>query len=148
MKSRIDKDIRTALKSGDTSRRDVLRMLKSDIINSEIAAGSELDDDGVIGLVAKGVKTRRESVKLYERGGRQDLVDKESREIDVLLKYLPEQMSEDEIREKVRTVIEKLGSPGMKEMGQVMKSVMAEIGKQADGSVVSKIVKELLQVGS
>lgn len=137
-----------ALKSGDTSTRDVLRMLKSDIINGEIAAGSELDDDGVIGLVAKGVKTRRESVKLYELGGRQDLVDKESREIDILLKYLPEQMSEDEIREKVRAVMEKLGSPGMKEMGQVMKSVMAEIGKRADGSVVSKIVKELLQVGS
>lgn len=148
MKSRIDEDIKSAIKAGDTSTRDALRMLKSEIKNSEIAAREELDDDSVIGVIAKGVKKRRESMKMYEQGGRQDLVEKESREIEILEKYLPEQMPEDEIREKVGAVIEKLGSPGMKQMGEVMKSAMKEIGKSADGSVISKIVKELLQPSS
>ncbi len=148
MKSRIDEDIKSAIKAGDTSTRDALRMLKSEIKNSEIAARHELDDDAVIGVIAKGVKKRRESVRMYEQGGRRDLAEKETREIEILQKYLPQQMSEDEIREKVSEVIKKLDSPGMKRMGEVMKSAMKEIGKRADGSTVSKIVKELLQADS
>ena len=148
MKSRIDEDIKSALKAGDAPTRDVLRMLKSEIKNSEIAAREELDDDSVIGVIAKSVKKRRESVQMYEQGGRQDLADKESREIEILQKYLPEQMSEDEIREKIGAIIGKLESPGMKQMGQVMKDAMKEIGKRGDGSLVSKIVKELLQTSS
>lgn len=148
MKSRIDEDIKSAIKAGDTSTRDALRMLKSEIKNSEIAARRELDDDSVIGVIAKGVKKRRESVRMYEQGGRQDLAEKELREIEILQQYLPEQMSEDEIREKVSGVIKKLDSPGMKQMGEVMKSAMKEIGKRADGGAVSKIVKELLQANS
>ncbi len=148
MKSRIDEDIKSAVKAGDTSTRDVLRMLKSEIKNSEIAARRELDDDSVLGVMAKSVKKRRESLRMFEQGGRQDLVEKESREIEILQKYLPRQMSEDEIRKKVSEVIKKFDSPGMKQMGEVMKSAMKEIGKHADGSAVSKIVKELLQADS
>ncbi len=148
MKTRIEEDIKSALKAGDTSVRDTLRMLKSEIKNSEIESRSELSDDGVVGIVSKSVKKRRESIRMYEQGGRQDLVDKESKEIDILLKYMPEQISEEEIRLRVRDVIGKLDSPDMKQMGQVMKDAMAAVGNRADGAVVSKIVKELLQAQS
>ena len=148
MKSRIDEDIKSAQKGGDASTRDVLRMLKSEIKNSEIAAREELDNDSVIGVIAKSVKKRRESIQMYEQGGRQDLADKEMREIEILQKYLPKQMSEDEIRAKIGAIVEKLDSPGMKQMGQVMKDAMKEIGKRGDGSLISKIVKELLQPSS
>lgn len=148
MKARIEEDLKSAMKGGDTSVRDTLRMLKSEIKNSEIESRSELGDDGVVGIVSKSVKKRRESIRMYEQGGRQDLADKESKEIDILLKYLPEQMSEKEIRLRVSEVVGKLDSPGMKQMGQVMKETMAAVGKGADGTLVSKIVKELLQAQS
>lgn len=148
MKARIEEDLKSAMKGGDTAVRDTLRMLRSEIKNSEIESKSELDDDGVVGIVSKSVKKRRESVRMYEQGGRQDLADKESQEIEILLKYLPEQISEQEIRLRVNEVIGKLDSPGMKQMGQVMKETMAAVGKSADGALVSKIVKELLQAQS
>ena len=148
MKARIEEDLKSAMKGGDTAVRDTLRMLKSEIKNSEIESRSELDDDGVVGIISKSVKKRRESIRMYEQGGRQELADKESREIDILLKYLPEQISEEEIRQRVSEVIGKLDSPGMKQMGKVMKEAMAAVGKGADGALVSRIVKELLQAQS
>lgn len=148
MKARIEEDLKSAMKGGDTSVRDTLRMLKSEIKNREIESRSELDDDGVVGIISKSVKKRRESIRMYEQGGRQELADKESREIDILLKYLPEQISEEEIRQRVSEVIGKLDSPDMKQMGKVMKEAMAAVGKGADGALVSRIVKELLQAQS
>ena len=145
MKARIEEDLKSAMKGGDTSVRDTLRMLKSEIKNSEIESKSELSDDGVIGMVSRGVKKRRESIRMYEQGGRPDLVEKESKEVEILLKYLPEQISEEEIRLKVRDVIGKLDSPDMKQMGKVMKDAMAAVGKNADGALVSRVGTELLQ---
>lgn len=148
MKARIEEDLKSAMKGGDTAVRDTLRMLKSEIKNSEIESRSELSDDGVVGIVSKSVKKRRESIRMYEQGGRQELADKEFREIEILLKYMPEQISEEEIRLRVSEVIGKLDSPDMKQMGKVMKEAMAAVGKSSDGALVSRIVKELLQAQS
>ena len=148
LKNRINEDLKTALKSGDTAIVGTLRMLKAEIKNREIERRGELDDNDILAAVSNGVKKRRESAEMYEKGGRQDLADKEKLEMAVLLKYMPKQLSEDEIRQKVISHIRQLDSPGMKDMGRVMKTVMADIGKSADGGAVGRIVKELLQAQS
>lgn len=132
------------MKSGQKATIGVLRLLKADMKNREIEARRELDDDELTGVISSSVKKRRESIRLFKQGGRQALADKESGEIEILLKYLPKQMSEEEVREIVKSVITRLGSPTIKQMGQVMKTVMVDIGNQADGRMVSNIVKELL----
>jgi len=144
IKTRIDEDIKVALKSGEKAVVGVLRLLKADMKNREIEARRELEDDELTGVISSSVKRRRESIRLFEQGGRKGLADKESGEIEILLKYLPKQMSEEEIREAVKSVIARLGSPTIKQMGQVMKTVMVDIGQRADGRLVSKVVKELL----
>lgn len=147
LKNRIDSDLKKALKSSDKVTLSVLRLLKAEVKNREIAVGSELDDDGIVDAISSAVKKGRESMRLYEQGQRAELAEKEAGEIEVMLKYLPEQMSEKELRKKVSDVIAGMESPDMKQMGQIMKAVMASVGKSADGKTVNKIVKELLSGG-
>ena len=140
----INNDLKEAMKSGDRFRTQTLRSLKSAIKYAEIEAGNELDDQSLLAVIAKEAKQRRDSIAEFEKGGRDDLVESESAELAILESYLPEQMSEDEIRTKAQTVIDELGIADMKGMGQVMKKLMAELKGQADGKVVNQIVRELL----
>ncbi len=146
LKKRIEGDFKAALKSQDRFALDVLRMIKSEMKNREIekGAGYTLGDDEVTSVVSSAIKKRRDSIEMFTKGGRQELADKESKEVEFLARYLPQQMGEDELREAVKSVIASMDSPGVKQMGQVMKAVIAEVGKKADGSLVSKVVKELL----
>lgn len=144
LKARIEDDFKTALKAQDRFSMEVLRMIKAEVKNREIDKGSALDDADVTAVVSSAIKKRRDSVELYAKGGRPELAEKEQKEIDFLAKYLPAQLGEDEVREKVRAVVAAMGKPDIKQMGQVMKAVMAEVGKQADGAVVSRLVKEIL----
>lgn len=144
IKTRIDENLITALKSGEKATIGALRLLKASVKNREIEVRHELDDDEMLGVIASSVKKCREAGRLFKQGGRQALAEKEAGEIEVLLKYLPAQMSEEDIREIVKSVIAKLGSPTIRQMGQVMKAVMADVGKRADGQLVSRLVKELL----
>ncbi len=142
----INDDLKTAMKGGDEIGKSVLRMIKSEVKNREVEKGAsgELDDAAIISVIASGVKKRKESIRLFEDAGRQELADKEKSEIEFLSKYLPKQLTEEEIAGKVETAIEKLGATGMKQMGEVMKSLKSELGQSADGSLMSKIVKKKL----
>lgn len=146
LKERIEGDFKVAFKSQDKFATEVLRMVKAEVKYREIekGAGAVLGDDEVIAVVSSAIKKRRDAIELYVKGGRQELADKESREAEFLAKYLPAQMGEAELRGKIKAVIGGMGSPSIKQMGQVMKAVMAEVGKQADGALVSRLVKELL----
>lgn len=146
LRETIDNDLKTALRAGEKIALESLRMVKSEVRNREVAktADTVLDDNAIIEVISTLVKKGKESVRLFEEGNRQELADKEKAEIAVLQKYLPAQISEDEIRVKVKAVVEKLGITDIKGMGQAMKAAMAEIGKSADGNVVSGIVKEIL----
>ncbi|MDH5542655.1 MAG: GatB/YqeY domain-containing protein [Nitrospinota bacterium] len=146
LRSTLDEDLKKAMKGGDRLVSDAIRMVKSEMKTREVAKGAsgELDDNAIIDVISTLIKKGKESVRLYEEGGRQELADKEKAEIAALSRYLPAQLSEDEVREKVKSVIAKLGNVDIKAMGQVMKSVMAEVGKSADGSLVSRLVKETL----
>jgi len=137
-------DPKESMKSGDKFRTEVLRGLKSAIKYAEIEADGEMSDQDVEVVIAKQAKQRRDSIEEFKKGGREDLVEREAAELVILEAYLPEQMSEDEIRAIVESAIAELGVTDMKGMGQVMKRVMADLQGQADGKVVNQIVRECL----
>ncbi len=144
LKARIEDDFKTAFKGQDKFAVEVLRMIKAEIKNREIEKKTALDEAETISVVASAIKKRRDSIELYTQGNRPELAEKEQKEVDLLSRYLPAQLSEAEVRGKVTAVIAAMGNPDIKQMGQVMKAVMAEVGKQADGAVVSRVVKEVL----
>ncbi len=146
LKARIEEDFKAAFKSQDKFAMGVLRMIKAEMKNREIekGAGYVLGDAEVVAVLSASIKKRRDSVELYRQGGRQELADAESKEIELLSRYLPAMMAEDELRARINSIVAGMGSPGPKQMGQVMKAVMADVGGKADGSLVSRLVKEAL----
>ncbi len=146
LKETLDADLKDAMRSKDQLRLDTIRGLKSAIKYREIELMKTLDDAGVQGVIAGEVKRRRDSVEQYRAGNRQDLVDKEEREIAILQGYQPAQLSEPELRAKVDEAVAKVGAKGMKDMGAVMKALMPEVQGRADGKAVSDMVKARLSV--
>ena len=145
LKDQIISDMTVAMKAKDAARTSTLRMLKAAIVNRQIEKGGELDEEELMKLLRTQVKQRRDSVEQYEKGGRQDLVDKEIAEIAVIEGYLPQAASQEEIDQAVAAAIAETGATSMKEMGAVMKAVMPRLaGKNADGRAVSETVKKKL----
>ncbi len=144
LKEQLDADLKAAMKGKDALKLSVVRMLKSAIKYREIEVMKPLDDAGVLGVVASEIKRRRDSVEQYKAGSRQDLVDKEEAEIRILQSYLPQQLSEAELRAKVDEVIARTGAKGPKDMGAVMKALMPEVQGRAEGKAVSDMVKQRL----
>ncbi len=149
LKEQILADVTVAMKAKDAARTSTLRMLKAAIVNRQIEKGGELDDEELMKLLRSQVKQRRDSVEQYEKGGRQDLADKELAEIAVIEGYLPQAASQEEIDQAVAAAIAETGATSMKEMGAVMKAVMPRLaGKNADGRAVSETVKKKLTPAS
>lgn len=147
LKQRITDDTKAALLSGDRFRGETLRNLKAAILNEEVASNKRdegLDDAEVEKVIAREVKKRNESAKLYNENGRPELAEPEEKEAEILKAYLPEQLSEDEIRAMVQGTIADLGVSGPAAMGQVIGAVKQKAGNTADGALVARIVKEEL----
>lgn len=145
LKDRLLSDMRTAMKQRDTVRKTVLSMARAAILQLEKDKRTELDDQGVMEVIAKEIKSRKEALEMFKQGGRQDLVEQNEKEIEILGEYLPPQLSESEIREIIRETIEKVGAAGMKDMGKVMGAVMPQVKGRAEGGTVNRLVKEMLQ---
>ncbi|MEO2083704.1 MAG: GatB/YqeY domain-containing protein [Desulfurobacteriaceae bacterium] len=145
LKERLREDMKEAMKSKDKVKLSTIRMINSLIKNAEIEKRGELTDDEIVQLLMKYAKQRRESIEMYEKGGRQDLVEKEKAELAVVESYLPKQLSEDELKEIVKKAIEETGASSAKDLGKVMKAVMPRVKGRADGSVVNRIVREMLE---
>lgn len=139
LKDQINEKMNEALKSKDTEVLSLFRMLKSAIKNAEIEKRSDLDEADVISVLEKQAKQRRDSIEQYQSGGRNDLAAKEKSELDIIARFLPEKMSEEEIRKIVK---DKINSISDAQFGQVMGSCMSELKGKADGQLVQKIVKE------
>ena len=138
-------DLTTAMKAQDANRTSTLRLVKAAMMNRQIEKGSELDDDDMQRLLRSLVKQRRDSIEQYEKAGRQELVDKEKAEIEVIETYLPQAASQDEIEQAVAAAIAETGASSMRDMGKVMKTVQAALaGKNADGRLISEVVKAKL----
>jgi uncharacterized protein len=146
LEERLDADLKDAMRSGDDVRKLAIRAVKTSITEAKVAGTEQrtVSDEDVLRILQKQVKQRRDSVAEFTKGGRLDLVAKEEAEIAVLEKYLPQQMSEDEIRARAQAVIAELGVTDQKGMGAVMKRLTADLRGQADGTTVSRIVRELL----
>ncbi len=144
LKTRIHDDMKTALKAGEKDRLSVIRMAMAAIKQREVDNRIELDDAAVLAVIDKMVKQHRESITQFEAGGRQDLVDKEKREIDVLQDYLPEPLSDTELSALIDTAITETGAESMRDMGKVMAQIKAEAQGRADMGAVSARVRARL----
>lgn len=144
LQERLMEDLKDAMRRGDETRRSVIRMVRAAIKNAEVERGRPLGDDEVLRVIEKEVKQRRDAIVEFTRGNRPDLVAREQAEIEVLLSYLPKQMSREEIEQVARRVIAQVGARGPTDVGKVMPKVMAEVRGRADGRIVSQIVQELL----
>lgn len=148
LKKRILDDLKSAMKAKEADKLNVLRSLKAKLLEKEISErkGGEasLSDEQVVEVLMKAAKQRKESIDQFEEGGRDDLADKEKFELEIIEKYLPEMMDEDEIREEVQAQIDKMGAADMSDMGKVMGALMGRLKGKAEGATISKIVKEEL----
>lgn len=150
LSAQIQDDLKAALLNRDSGNRfvaDTLRNLKAAILNEEVAQGKRdtgLSDGEIEKIIAREVKKRQESIRLYEENGRPELAEDEKKELEVLNTYLPQQLTEDEIREMAKTVIAETGASSAQQMGQVIGGVKAKAGTAADGATVARVVKELL----
>ncbi len=145
---KINRDYIEAKKARDTLRESVLNLLKSNIKYKEIEAkgkGRTLEDSDIIELIKQEIKRRRESIELYKHGGRLELAEKESEELKILQGYLPEQLSEEDIRATLQRIIKDVGAVNVKDLGRVMKEAMKDLKGKAEGETVRRIAEEILR---
>jgi uncharacterized protein len=140
----LQADMKTAMRDGDTHRRDTLRMVIAAAQNAAKEKRQPLSDQEALDVIGREVKKRRESIAAYSSAGRDDLADKEQAEIDVLTPYLPEQLAEAEVRTLVREAIASSGASSPRDMGRVMSQLMLQVKGRADGKLVSGLVNEEL----
>jgi uncharacterized protein YqeY len=144
LKEQLFADLKTAMKEKDTLKKDTVQLIRSGILQYEKDNKVELDDEGVLDIITKQLKSRRDSLPDYQKSGREDLIEKLNKEIEILLGYLPEQLSEEEIAKIVEEAIAATGAASVKEMGKVMGIVNPKVKGRADMKVVGALVKKLL----
>lgn len=144
IKDHLMDELKEAMKAKDAVLKSTITMLRSAIKQVEVDQRIELDDEGVIDIIAKQLKQKQAARDEFEKGGRQDLVDETLAEMEILKKYLPEQLSEEALREMVKEAIAETGASSQKEMGKVMALLTPKTKGRADGKLLSVLVKELL----
>jgi uncharacterized protein YqeY len=145
LREKIESDIVQAMRARDQGRLDALRFLKSAILEAEKSRGESLDDEAVTQVITKQVNNRRESIRMFQKGNREDLVAKESMELAVLEGYLPAQLSQEELAQLVQRVIEEVGATTIRDKGRVMGRLMPQVRGKADGTEVNALVEQILE---
>ena len=144
LSDRIQQEMVLATKARDKERLSALRMIRSALQNRQIEKRADLTDQEVIGILTSLVKKSKESIEQFQKGNRPDLVEKEEKELQVILSFMPQQMSQEELRAELKKIIEELGAKGSRDLGAVMKSAMERLKGRADGRLVNQVAKELL----
>jgi uncharacterized protein YqeY len=144
LREQLEADVKAAMRSGDTTARDTLRMVLATLKGAEIDSGTESTEAEVQAVLVKAVKTRRESIDQFEQGDREDLAAIERAQVEVLERYLPKQLSEDEARAAVAAAIAELGASSKADLGPVMKALRAKHGSALDGKLASRLAAEQL----
>jgi hypothetical protein len=144
LKERLAEEMKGAMKARDALSLSTIRLVRSAVKNREIEVRRELDDQGICEVIASLVKQRRESIRLFQEGGRDDLVAKEEKELAILCEFLPPQLGRVELEGMVAKVIAECGARGSKDMGKVMKALAPHVAGRADGKVVAEVVREKL----
>jgi len=144
LRQKLSDDLKQAMRGGDKVRRLVIRLVMAAIRNAEISKQADLDDADILGIIAKEVRQRRESIEAFKQGNRRDLVAQEEAELTILNEYLPKQMTHEEILVAARRVIEEVGAQGPGDKGKVMPQLIAQLKGKADGREINAVVTELL----
>jgi len=144
LKQKLNDDLKQAMRAGDKARTSVIRLVLAAVKNAEIARQADLDDGDILGIIAKEVRHRGESIEAFRQGNRQDLVAQEEAESAILQEYLPQQMTREEIIAEARRVIEEIGAQGLADKGKVMPRLIAQLKGRADGREINAVVTELL----
>ena len=144
LKERLAQDLKEAMKNKDTVRKNVVQFVRAGILQVEKDNKVTLDDDGVLEVIAKQLKQRRDSLPDYEKSARDDLIAELKTEMDVLMEYLPKQLSPDELTDILKKIIAELGATSMKDMGKVMQEAKTQTVGRADGRMINEIAKSLL----
>ena len=144
LKEKLLQDLKNSMKEKNEIRKNAVQMVRAAILQVEKDKNITVSDEQIIQIMAKEVKTRKDSLEDYQKGGRQDLVDQTKQEIQIIEEYLPKQLSKEELKAKVQEVIQETGATSMKDMGKVMKAAKEKIGAASDGKSINEVVKELL----
>ena len=144
LKEKLMEDLKSAIKEKDEIKKNTVQMVRAGILQIEKDKGIEVEDNQIIDIIAKEVKKRKDAAIDFEKGGREDLVEKNNKEIEILSAYLPKQLSKEEIEAIVKEIIAEVNATTIKDMGKVMKSAKEKIGAAADGKTINEVVKSLL----
>jgi uncharacterized protein YqeY len=144
LKQKLTDDLKQAMRGGDTVKRSVIRLLMAAIKNAEIARQKALEDGDILGIIAKEIRQRKESIEAFKQGDRPELAAKEEAEMAILEQYMPAQMSRDEIVAEARQVIKEVGAESIRDKGKVMPQLIAKLKGKADGREINEVVTELL----
>lgn len=147
IKERLSEEMKSAMKSGEKEKLGYIRNLHAAVRKKEIDERVELNDEGVIKIITSLVKQRQDSIDQFTKGGRQDLVDKETAELKLLQSYLPAQLSQDDLKKIIDAVVTETGAKTQKDMGAVMKALLPKVAGKADGKLVSQLVTQRLSQG-
>ncbi|WP_416197748.1 MAG: Glutamyl-tRNA amidotransferase [Sporanaerobacter sp.] len=145
LKDKLMEDMKSSMKNKDTLRKNTITMVRASIKQREVDERIELTDEDIIDIIAKQVKEKRDVIQDFEKGGREDLVEQTKKEIEILLEYLPKQLTEEEVEEIVKETIKEVDAKSIKDIGLIMKSVMPKIKGKADGSMVNSIARKYLE---
>ncbi len=145
LQEQINEDFKQAMKNQEKDRLSLLKLLRSELRNEEIEQGGDLEEGQVVKLLSREAKQRRESIQQYEDGDRDDLAEKERRELEIIESYLPEPLTEEELEDLIEEVIDDVNAEDMSDMGAVMGKVMPEVRGRAEGDRVNELVRERLQ---
>ncbi|WP_352404898.1 GatB/YqeY domain-containing protein [Sporanaerobacter acetigenes] len=145
LKEKLMEDMKSSMKNKDTLRKNTITMVRANIKQREVDERVELTDEDIIDIIAKQVKEKRDVIQDFEKGGREDLVEQTKKEMEILLEYLPKQLTEEEVEEIVKETIKEVDAKSIKDIGLIMKSVMPKIKGKADGSMVNSIARKYLK---
>lgn len=144
LKEKLMDDLKESMKNKDAIRKNTIQMVRAAILQIEKDKGIEVEDDKILEIISKEVKSKKDVLKDFERAERQDLIDQTNQEISVLQEYLPKQLSREEIKSELEKIIAKIGATSMKDMGAIMKEAKAKMGASAEGKIINEVAKEIM----
>jgi len=144
LKEKLMEDLKEAMRSKNEIKKNTVQMVRAAILQIEKDKGIQVEDDRILEIIAKEVKTKKDALKDFEKAERQDLIHQTNQEIEVLQQYLPKQLSREEIKVELEKIIAEIGATTMKDMGAIMKEAKAKMGASADGKTINEVAKEIM----
>lgn len=144
LKEKLMEDLKESMKNKDVIRKNTIQMVRAAILQIEKDKGIEVEDNKILEIISKEVKSKKDVLKDFEKAERQDLIDQTNQEISVLQEYLPKQLSKEEVKSEVEKIIAEIGATSMKDMGAIMKEAKAKMGASAEGKTINEVAKEIM----